>query len=425
MAGVNEDQETHQENLEVTSQLQLDEETGSNELKRSTKKALLEFRCRLEDAILGNYILEKINVNYSARESTKLREALRETSLWGVPLLPSKGHEGTDCILLKFLKARDFKVSEAFEMLRKTLIWRREFKVDGILEENLGRPYLDNVIYFNSTDKEGRPVCYNICGEFKDRNLYRNTFGSEEKCKEFLRWRVQFMEKGIKKFSFRNGGVNSIVQITDLKNSPGPDSREFRSMGKKALLLLQDNYPELIHRHIIINVPFWYYAYHVIHSRSFTQRTKSKFVLARPSRVAETLLKFISPENIPVQYGGLKRDDDDEFSATNTVKEITVKGGLIESIQVPFPESGVTVLWDLMVLGWEVTYKEEFVPDDECSYRILLQKEKKMAESVRNSFYINEPGKLVITITNGTFKKKRVFYRYKTKPTVPMYVFLK
>lgn len=82
-------------------------------------------------------------------------------------------------------------------------------------------------------------------------------------------------------------------------------------------------------------------------------------------------------------------------------------------------------MWDLTVLGWEVTYKEEFVPDDECSYRILLQKEKKMTESVRNSFYINEPGKLVITITNGTFKKKRVFYRYKTKPTVPMYVFLK
>jgi len=44
--------------------------------------------------------------------------------VWGVPL-----------ILLKFLQARDFKVSEAFTMLKNTIRWRKRFGADNILEE--------------------------------------------------------------------------------------------------------------------------------------------------------------------------------------------------------------------------------------------------------------------------------------------------
>jgi hypothetical protein len=55
-----------------------------------------------------------------------------------VSLLPSKGNEGIDVVLLKFLRAREFKVNEAFEMLKKTLKWRKEMKIDSILDEDFG-----------------------------------------------------------------------------------------------------------------------------------------------------------------------------------------------------------------------------------------------------------------------------------------------
>lgn len=42
---------------------------------------------------------------------------------------------------------------------------------------------------------------------------------------------------------------------------------------------------------ILINVPFWYYAFSALFYPFMTQRTKSKFVIARPSKVTETLLK--------------------------------------------------------------------------------------------------------------------------------------
>lgn len=78
-------------------------------------------------------------------------------------------------------------------------------------------------------------------------------------------------------------------------------------------------------------------------------------------------------------------------------------------------------MWDLSVVGWDVTYKEEFVPDDEGSYRVLIQKEKRLEETIRNSYYVSEPGKVLITITNRTVTKKILFHRSKSKPTIPLY----
>lgn len=83
----------------------------------------------------------------------------------------------------------------------------------------------------------------------------------------------------------------------------------------------------------------------------------------------------------------------------------------------------MTIVWDVTVVGWDVTCREEFIPDDEGSYKVLLHKykDKKIGDTIRNSFYINEPGKLVISIDNPTLKKRRVFYRFKARPYVPNY----
>lgn len=86
---------------------------------------------------------------------------------------------------------------------------------------------------------------------------------------------------------------------------------------------------------------------------------------------------------------------------------------------------GVTMTWDVAAVDWDVAYKEEFIPDDEGSYKVLMREERdrKGVESLTNSFHISEPGKIVITIDNSSFQKKRIFYRYKTKPTVvPMFI---
>ena len=169
-----------------------------------------------------------------------------QVSIWGIPLLAD---ERSDVILLKFLRARDFKVKDAFFMIKNTIRWRKEFGIDELMEENLGND-LDKVVYMHGFDKEGHPVCYNIYGKFQNKELYKQTFSDEEKRQKFLRWRIQFLEKSIRKLDFSPGGICTIVQVNDLKNSPGPGKWELRQATKQALQLLQDNYPEFVAKQV-------------------------------------------------------------------------------------------------------------------------------------------------------------------------------
>lgn len=168
------------------------------------------------------------------------------SSMWGVPLLG--GDDRADVILLKFLRARDFRVGEALNMLLKCLAWRKEFGAETVAEEDLGFKELEGVIaYMQGYDREGHPVCYNAYGVFRDKDMYERIFGDEEKLKKFLRWRVQVLERGIKLLHFKPGGVNSLIQVTDLKDMP---KRELRVASNQILSLFQDNYPEMVARKV-------------------------------------------------------------------------------------------------------------------------------------------------------------------------------
>lgn len=78
------------------------------------------------------------------------------------------------------------------------------------------------------------------------------------------------------------------------------------------------------------------------------------------------------------------------------------------------------LVWELRVVGWEVTYSSEFVPNTEGAYTIVIQKSRKMSPAdepvISSSFKIVELGKLLITIDNPTTKKKKFLYRFKVVP---------
>ncbi|MFS7910630.1 putative CRAL-TRIO lipid binding domain, GOLD domain, CRAL/TRIO domain, CRAL/TRIO domain superfamily [Helianthus anomalus] len=340
-----------------------------------------------------------------------------EVSIWGIPLLAD---ERSDVVLLKFLRARDFKVKEAFTMLKNVVAWRKGFGIASLLEEDLGTEQ-EKVVYMHGVDKEGHPVCYNAYGEYQNKELYNETFSTEEKRTKFLRWRIQFLEKSIRKLDFSPDGINTILQVIDFKNSPGPFKWELRQATNQALQLFQDNYPEFVAKQVFINVPFLYLAFYKVINPFFTQRTKSKFVFAGPSKTAETLFKYIAPELVPVQYGGLSREGEQEFTSGDAVTEELVKPATKHTVDFPVTET-CTVVWEARVVGYEVTYGAEFVPAAEDGYTVIVQKSRKVTAStdepiICGSFKCGEPGKVVLTFDNQTSKKKKVLYRSKIKVT--------
>lgn len=227
------------------------------ERKLPRKKALLQLRCRVEDAIHGDYLLGRSYRTLSRPSRENMNDAsrqqppLRDVALWGVPLMPSKGHEGTDHVLTNFLKARDYKVGEAFQMLQETLQWRRQHRVDEIAgEPPLGPVEFSRMMYVRSVDRDGRPLCHHAYGLLEDREAYKRALGTKERVEEFERLFVQFMEKVVRRLSFKDGGVDSVVQITDVKNMQSQSAKEMRGVLRSTFLILQDHYPELVHRHV-------------------------------------------------------------------------------------------------------------------------------------------------------------------------------
>ncbi|CAN0927623.1 PATL6 [Linum grandiflorum] len=248
--------------------------------------------------------------------------------------------------------------------------WIKEFGADSVVEEDLGFKELEGVVaYMQGFDREGHPVCYNAYGVFKDKELYEKVFGDDEKLNNFLRWRVQVLERGINLLHFKPNGVNSIIQVTDMKDMP-----------KKELRVASN--------HIFVLYSMF--------SPFLTQRTKSKFVISKEGNVAETLYKFIKPEDVPVQCEGLSRPGDLHNDPPKPASEFSIKGGEKVNIQIE---------------GIEVECSAEFVPNSEGSYTIAVEKSRKVGcneEAIHNSYTAREGGKMVLSVDNSVFRRRKV-----------------
>lgn len=76
-------------------------------------------------------------------------------------------------------------------------------------------------------------------------------------------------------------------------------------------------------------------------------------------------------------------------------------------------------MWELRVLGWEVSYGSEFTPSADGAYTVIVHKARRLAAGddpvIKGSFKVGEAGKLVVDLDNPTSKKKKLLYRYKLK----------
>lgn len=385
--------------------------TATDDVAHEPPPAIGDATCEPPPAAVDNAVHEFPTATDAAVHQPPVEEGLDDSpplddlALWGIPLLYSKGDERTDVLLLKFLRARDFKVEKAMGMLQDTMAWRKDFNTDSLVDE--GTPADFHSSFILDVDREGHPVCYN-------RDLSSKKSLEDE---IQLRKRIQVLEKGIQKLDFRPNGIHSMVQVTDFAGH----SSAFLRHGVRLEIpsLLQDNYPELVAKQIFINVP-WYLGA-LLSFNIISPRSKSKIVLARPGKVAETLFKYISPEHVPVQYGGLSRPNDTEFVGVEApVSEATVKAGQTLTIELPVAEAGSRVVWDVAVTGWEVVYEEEFVPSD--GYTVLIRKANKVLsheEPIRSTFLAHEPGKIVLTVNNSASRRKRLaVYRHVIKKAV-------
>ncbi|CAN6887184.1 unnamed protein product [Brassica oleracea] len=369
------------------------------------------FAAEQEEATKTVEAIEEESIVSITLPETAVSVEPEEVSIWGIPLLED---ERSDVILLKFLRARDFKVKEAFTMLKNTVQWRKENNIDDLVAEDLQGAEFEKMVFTHGVDKQGHVVIYSSYGEFQNKEI----FSDKEKFNKFLKWRIQFQEKCVRSLDFSPEAKSSFVFVSDFRNAPGLGKRSLWQFIRRAVKQFEDNYPEFVAKELFINVPWWYIPYYKTFGNIIiSPRTRSKMVLAGPSKTAETIFKYVAPEVVPVKYGGLSKES--PFTVEDGVTEAVVKSSAKHTIELPASE-GSTLSWELRVLGADVSYGAQFEPTNEASYTVIVSKNRKIGLTdepvITDSFKAGEPGKIVITIdNNNTFKKKKVIYRFKTQ----------
>ncbi|CAN0852754.1 PATL5 [Linum grandiflorum] len=202
--------------------------------------------------------------------------------------------ERTDVILLKFLRAKDFEVEDAFKMFSRAILWRKKFGIDKLLLEDEDREYSNTfgrAFFMSGRSREGHSVLYMVCGAFVDKELYYEAFFDEAKKERFLKWRIMFIEKTMRKLDFRVGGISSIVLVIDMENSIDLERTAFEAL-KSVNSSLLNYYPEFVERRILINVSWMDMALMTIRRPLSASGKFDKVVFARGSGCRETLLSF-------------------------------------------------------------------------------------------------------------------------------------
>ncbi|XP_071480689.1 SEC14-like protein 2 [Diadema antillarum] len=268
-----------------------------------------------------------------------------------------------DMLLLKFLRARRFDLKKAEQMFRKDLEWRKENKVDTILEwYNIPDVF---VKYWaggvTGMDKEGHILYVADVGNLDPKGIMYSA-----KVSDILKTNIYYNEElgqqqdqmSLEKYGRRIEGVTAVIDLEKLGIhhlwKPGVDALQ------KVAVIEEQHYPELIHRLFIVNAPkIFPLAYSLI--KPFLREDTRKKIQVLGSGWKEELLKYIDADQLPAHWGGTLTDPDGNPKCETLVKP----GGKVpESFYLKDREPPHTLTMKEVSRGGTVELKHEIKKPD-------------------------------------------------------------
>ncbi|XP_060058806.1 SEC14-like protein 1 isoform X3 [Erinaceus europaeus] len=249
-----------------------------------------------DDKLDADYIKRYLGDLTPLQESCliRLRQWLQETH---------KGKIPKDEHILRFLRARDFNIDKAREIMCQSLTWRKQHQVDYILD-TWNPPQVLQDYYaggWHHHDKDGRPLYVLRLGQMDTKGLVR-ALGEEA----LLRYVLSINEEGLRRCE-ENTKVfgRPISSWTCLVDLEGLNMRHLWRPGVKALLriieVVEANYPETLGRLLILRAPRVFPVLWTLVSPFIDDNTRRKFLIyaGNDYQGPGGLLDYIDKEIIP------------------------------------------------------------------------------------------------------------------------------
>ncbi|CAG9561602.1 unnamed protein product [Danaus chrysippus] len=331
-------------------------------------------------SIPDSYTLDSEYIKRYLGELTPTQEArLLQLRKWIAEL--QKGKVPSDTTLLRFLRARDFSVEKAREMLSQSLLWRKKHQVDRLLSEyqtpEVVRQYFPGGWHHH--DKDGRPLYILRLGQMDVKGLLKS-IGEDG----LLKLTLHVCEEGLKLLEEASRSMERAVQawclLVDLD---GLNMRHLWRPGVRALLriiqIVEDNYPETMGRVLIVRAPRVFPILWTIVSTFIDENTRSKFLFYGGKDYLQPggLLDYIPKDLIPdflggpcksfVHEGGLvpkslyvsgafTERDGDPLSEDSIYKSVSLARGQVHEVVVHNRDPHSVLTWDFDVLRHDVYF---------------------------------------------------------------------
>ncbi|CAB0032662.1 unnamed protein product [Trichogramma brassicae] len=301
----------------------------------------------------------------------QLRHSIEELRPSSVP---------SDATLLRFLRAREFSVDKAREMLTQSLHWRKKHQIDKLLEEYEAPQVVKD--YFpggwHHFDREGRPLYVLRLGQMDVKGLLKS-IGEDE----LLLLALHICEEGLSLMDeATNVWGHPVSQWTLLIDLEGLNMRHLWRPGIKALLriieIVEANYPETMGRVLILRAPRCFPILWTLISTFIHENTRNKFVFYCGTDYQEQgaggLSDNIDPEYIPDFLGGtsetyvleggvvpknLYRADLEGTSAEHEhslYHSVSLSRGQTHNVAIHCNDPGAVLTWDFDVMRNQVLF---------------------------------------------------------------------
>uniref|UniRef100_I3J5Q2 SEC14 like lipid binding 1 n=1 Tax=Oreochromis niloticus TaxID=8128 RepID=I3J5Q2_ORENI len=253
------------------------------------------------DSLDADYIKRYLGDLTPLQESCliRLRKWLQETH---------KGKIPKDEHILRFLRARDFNMDKAREILCQSLTWRKQHQVDYLLETWSSPQVLQDYYTggWHHHDKDGRPLYILRLGQMDTKGLVR-ALGEES----LLRHVLSINEEGLRRCEENTKVFGRPISCwTCLVDLEGLNMRHLWRPGVKALLriieVVEANYPETLGRLLILRAPRVFPVLWTLVSPFIDENTRKKFLIyaGNDYQGAGGLVDYIDKEIIPDFLGG-------------------------------------------------------------------------------------------------------------------------
>nr|XP_022342462.1 SEC14-like protein 2 isoform X1 [Crassostrea virginica] len=216
-----------------------------------------------------------------------------------------------DFYLLRWLRARNFDLNKSESMLRNHFSWRVREEVDNIKDwtcpEVIQKYFTGGLC---GLDVDGCPIWIDPFGQIDLRGMLKSA-----KKADVIKAKVQLLEDlhnqiFLERSKQEGKRVDSIIILYDLAKlgmkhlyKPGVDAY------CEMITMFEDHYPETLKYAIVINAPrFFPIAYNIV--KPFLSEATAKKTIILGTNYHATLNRYISPDELPVCYGGKRSDPD-------------------------------------------------------------------------------------------------------------------